>query len=78
MHESTNSAKNIKNRQKLWMKLLPDANLHKNLIGRGLGTSKTILHCHLHSLKALLPCGSERAHMRVRSALGVMAYLDTP
>ena len=60
------------------MKLLPDVNLHKNLIGRGLGTSKPILRRHLPNLRYLLPCGSERAHMRARSALGVMAYLDTP
>ena len=49
-----------------------------NFIGRG--TLKPILHRHLPTLRSLLPCGSERAHMRERSALGVgvMAYLDTP
>ena len=36
------------------MKLLPDVNLHKNLIGKGLGTSKAILHRHLANLRSLL------------------------
>ena len=53
------------------MKLLTDVNLHKNLIGRGLGTSKPILHRHLPKLRSLLPCGSERVHMRARSDLEV-------
>ena len=53
------------------LKGLTDVNLHKNLIGRGLGTSKPILHRHLPKLRSLLPCGSERVHMRARSDLEV-------
>ena len=39
MHESIDEfSRNIEYREKLWTKLLPDFNLHKNLIGRGLRT----------------------------------------